>query len=208
MLISTPPRSLFNLTNREISPDNTVKLLYSPKATNVNGLESAHGQRTIDDFILIALTKMIKPNNFFEFGTDYGVTLLNLAMNFPELEFYSIDIEKFKQVYSNTNYETRIHNYIADSVNFDYSMFYGKMDIVLVDGGRDDKTIRADTENAFKMLSDNFSCIVWHDYPTIPKVKEFIDEISMQHTIYHIQDSLICFYLNNAPENISKSLNS
>lgn len=201
-VIEIEPRVLFNLTNREITPDNTVRLMYSPKAE----VGSEHGQRAIDDFVMLALAKLVKPKSYFEFGTNYGVNLYNLAMNFDDINFYSIDIENFKHVFVGTEYEKRMNIYIGDSTRFNYEPHFGKMDMVFVDGGRDNGIIQSDTVNAFKMLSNKFGCIAWHDYSTIPIVKEYLDCLTEQHEIFHVKDSLIAFYLHNCPAEVSVNL--
>jgi len=73
--------------------------------------------------------------------------------------------------------------------------------MVYVDGGHDLRTLKIDTKNAFKMLSPNsLSCIAWHDYnnTNYPHLTKYIDDISTKYDIYHIEETMVCFYLNNA----------
>jgi hypothetical protein len=169
--------------------------MYAPKAAEA----SEHGQRTIDDLVMMALMKMIRPKNYFEFGTNYGVNLYNLAMNFEQTKFYSIDTESFPFVFRGTPYENRMQIFQADSVQFDYSPYFKKMDFVFIDGGREEGVLRSDTRNAFAMLADGVTCVVWHDFSTIASVKNFLLTLPDDISIFHVKESLIAFYLQNYP---------
>lgn len=82
-----------------------------------------------------------------------------------------------------------------------FSPFEQKIGMLYIDGGHDKRTVMSDTQNAFKMLSCNrFSCMVWDEYnnPDYPEVTEYLDDVSKGRDIFHIEESMLCFYMNNA----------
>ena len=77
--------------------------------------------------------------------------------------------------------------------------------MIFVDGGHDLRTLKSDTENSFKMIPDDrMACISWHDYGSevYPQVTEYLEELSNEYEIYHVEDTMICFYLANKDESI------
>jgi predicted O-methyltransferase YrrM len=177
-----------------------------------------------DTVIKLALAKLVRPRTFFEFGTFLGVQTFNFALNFPECEFYTIDLdeesyrnasimeevrhlseiqlERRQQLaFVGTSCEKRIHCLHGDSNEFDLSPYYGRMDMVYVDGGHDLRTTESDAENAFRMLSnDRPSVIAWDDYGNrlSPAVKTFLD--ARQERLFHVEESITVFYIQGSPD--------
>ena len=54
-------------------------------------------------------------------------------------------------------------------MTFDFADYYGKYDMVFIDGDHHYDSVKKDTETAFKLLKDNRSIIVWHDYGLDPE---------------------------------------
>jgi hypothetical protein len=52
----------------------------------------------------------------------------------------------------------------GNSLDFDFSPYAGKFDLVFVDGDHHYESVKKDTENAFRLLKDDSAMIVWHDY--------------------------------------------
>jgi len=100
-------------------------------------------------------------------------------------------------------FENMIQRLYSDSNEFDFSDFEGEIDIVYVDGGHDLGTLRSDTENAFKMLRpDSLSCIAWHDYgnPNYPDLTQYLDDLSIEYDIYHVEETWAAFYLQKGED--------
>jgi len=215
MLCSTPmirirPHKLFNLVKTDSYSQRVVKLVLPNQNTPV----------TFDMVIKLALAKLIRPRTFFEFGTFLGVQTFNMAMNLPDCEFYTLDLdeESYKRAsiieavrhlsqiqleqqrqlaFLGTPYETRIHCLRGDSNAFDFGPYHAKMDMIYIDGGHDERTCRSDTENAFRMLSRGRpSVIVWDDYcnPLSPAVKEYLD--GRREDLFFVEESLTVFHLS------------
>ena len=86
------------------------------------------------------------------------------------------------------------------------------MEMIFIDGGHDIVTVKSDTKNSLKMISDDEpACIVWHDYthPEYPDVKEYLDKFAEDngYTLYHIADTVLCFDLKNVGQEIIDELN-
>jgi len=172
--------------------------------------------------VLVALCKLVNCKTFFEFGTWLGIRILNIAANLdPKAVLYTLDLDeesakKIEQetqdrtntvkyleymdnlAFKNTSYEKNIVVLRGDSTRFDYKPYYDQMDLVFVDGGHDLYTVRADTENAFKLVRQNSPHIVaWHDYgnPKHPQLTEYLEKLSNEKDIHHIEETTICYYL-------------
>ena len=187
-------------------------------------LPEKYTPKLIETAILVALSKIIDADNFFEFGTYLGFQTLNIAMNMKESSsVWTLDLDKEsflnisqvkpdkpiserhfefedKLAFLDTPLENRISRLFGDSNMFDFSEFYGKVDFIYIDGGHDTKTLNSDTNNALKMLCETkMSCIAWHDYgnPDFPGLTEFLDGLSVAYDIYHVEDTMLCFYVFN-----------
>jgi len=187
----------------------------------------------LDTAILISLARLIQPRNFFEIGTFLGVQTLNMAANIPSVDkIYTMDLghedtrslqqqkedavltvkhlENEKRLaFLGTPHESKIEQIFGNSNTYDFSRFHGQIDMVYIDGGHDLETLTNDTRNSFAMLSPNRpTCVAWHDYghDFYPQVKTYLDELSVAKKIYHIEDTIMCFHLQNPPPGIAEQL--
>jgi predicted O-methyltransferase YrrM len=137
-------------------------------------------------FLLCLLAKHVKAKAIFEIGTFLGATTFNLALSNPAAKIYTLDLPT-KDALSKEILDTELHlveastaahgrkrfhgtpqaeqitELFGDSLEFDYSPFYGKIDFVFIDAAHDYLHVVADTENALKLLSPS-GVIVWHDF--------------------------------------------
>ena len=189
----------------------------------------------LETAVLIALGKVVNARTVFEFGTLFGVQTLNLAMSLPDsARVFTLDLDpdSFRQImhlqheqdreasrvhlehesklaFLGTPYEERITRLFGDSNEFDFSPFRGTVDLVYVDGGHDLRTASSDTENALTMLpADARGCVAWHDYgnPNYPDLTRYLEELSRERAIYHVEESNICFFLQNTPASVTSKL--
>ena len=139
----------------------------------------AGGSLPTDIALLKALAAKIQAQSYFEIGTWRGESVANLAEIVPncytlhlgEKEMlrreWNKDYIHLHEYFSNKNEKiTHLH---GDSRTFDFGPFYGKMDLVFVDGDHHFDTIVQDTRNAFKLLRNENAMIVWHDYGNQPE---------------------------------------
>lgn len=142
---------------------------------SINNFTNLYGTSLpIDICVLKLLAKNYKDCNYFEIGTWRGESIANVAqvakrcvsLSLSDEEMHKIGYgEKFTKVqrfFSNhlPNVEHLLHN----SKTFDFSPHYKKFDLIFVDGDHSYEGVKADTENVFKLLKDEDSVIVWHDY--------------------------------------------
>jgi predicted O-methyltransferase YrrM len=141
----------------------------------------------IDELAYLALlSAALRPKVIFEFGTFRGRTALNFALNSPhDCRIFTLDLSPGERdaVLSRVNRaddgiirasETgkdcrdsdvshKIEQLYGDSTRFDFSPFYGQVDLVFVDGGHDYEVARSDSRNALAMTRPG-GLVVWHDF--------------------------------------------
>jgi predicted O-methyltransferase YrrM len=219
-MITIRPHRLFNLVTTSSYEARLVKMVLPNQRTPM----------LLDTAILLALAKLIEPRSYFEFGTFLGIQLLNLAANLPECRVYTMDLDeesaksalqdendrpltmehlnaKDKLAFVGSSLEKRITYLRGDSNNYDFSSLQEQMDMIYIDGGHDERTLKSDTANAFKMLSrDRASCIVWHDYlnPAYPQVTSYLQELSKKRDIFAVEETWLAFFLHGAKDLVNK----
>lgn len=143
----------------------------------------------ISELAFMALiTRAVSPAAIFEIGTFNGRTALNFAINSPEdCVVYTLDLPEGGDVPADVNVglgsadqhllatrrvgsdyrgrdeAAKIKQLFGDSREFDFTPYYGKMDIVFVDGGHTYEIAASDTEQAIRMCRPG-GVIIWHDF--------------------------------------------
>jgi len=171
--------------------------------------------------ILATLSHELKPKTVFEIGTYNGFTALHFAYNTPDdAKVYTLDLPADFEVQDKNNYSyddlmvvelskkniarrvykndpmgKKVVELFGDSEKFDYSPYYGKMDMVFIDGNHSYRFVKSDTENAFKMLSPD-GVIIWHDFDYIihRDVFKYLNELASTHTLYSIPHTRFAIY--------------
>ncbi len=145
-----------------------------------DGQESIHhytfleGTSKVTDIALIkALCRRSEDTDFLEIGTWRGETIVNAAevskhcvsVSLPDEDVKAMrgeNIANMQRMFSKglSNVE-HIHH---DSKTFDFNSLDRKFDVIFIDGDHSYEGVRSDTENAFKLLKDEHSVIIWHDF--------------------------------------------
>jgi len=135
---------------------------------------------------LALFTKAIQPMRIFEIGTFRGRTALNFALNAPdEAEVYTLDLPPDDRCdaqsqtnasdatiisesrtgceYRGTDVEHKITQLYGDSRTFDFSPYFGEIDLVYVDGAHDYEAVRRDSSNAIAMLRPG-GYVLWDEF--------------------------------------------
>jgi hypothetical protein len=169
-----------------------------------------------DPFILTALCQVARCEAIFEIGTYVGETAWLLAHNNENARIFTLDLPdlqaasrtKFRPTdpcyfvdwnrtmrFSGSPEESRIVQLYGDSATFDFSPFYGKMDLVFIDASHSHSYVKSDTESALKMVSDH-GIIVWDDYTHYPGIYAYLNELSpsLDRPIMHILDTRLAVY--------------
>lgn len=159
---------------------------------------------------LALLTKVVKPHTIFEIGTYSGRTALNFAQNCPEkCRVYTLDLPKNTAYppcmgvdYKGKEIESKIEELFHDGSVFDYSPYFGKIDVVFVNGLHDYESVRSDTVNALKMVKLH-GYVVWHDFANYGEtngVTRVIFEMLPSDQVIQIATTQLAFYVKTEVE--------
>jgi predicted O-methyltransferase YrrM len=175
---------------------------------------------SVDELVFLAMiTKSRNPKNIFEIGTFRGRTALNFALNSPDdcmvntldlpqeedqadHNYKKADKKIIAQSITGADYrgkkvESKIKQLYGNSLNFDFSEYYRKMDIVFIDGAHHYDAVISDTENALKMVKTK-GIIIWHDfanYGDYNDVTRAVMNILPKDEVIQIQDSQLAIYI-------------
>jgi predicted O-methyltransferase YrrM len=159
-----------------------------------------HTQDTIhilETRFLLSLVKGANAKAVFEIGTFRGATTSNIAYNVPKGKVYTLDLppglgfipgELFQNDKNTSDTIVQLH---GDSMRFDFSPYYEKIDVMFIDGNHRYDYVLSDSENALKCVKKN-GYIVWDDfsltYPgTMIAVSDFCKKYGFQ--LFHIYGS-------------------
>lgn len=162
-------------------------------------------RHNVSEFELLAICAVIKDyqlKKIFEIGTFDGRTTRAMALNSgndgfvytlnlpPEtsgsaLNTGEIDIQLASKVVSgerfiNSDESKKILQLWGDSANFDLSPYFGKMDLVFIDGAHSETYAACDTENALQLIKYQGGWIIWHDAPYFGVVKFLKNWVPLQ----------------------------
>ena len=182
----------------------------------------------LETFLLLAATRVISARRIFEIGTFLGTTTLHLALNTPddtqiftldldnqhiqEVRQHAADVEATRMhlaaagslAFEGTPVAHKIKTVSGNSIAFDFSPWQKSVDLAFIDGGHDLATVQSDTGNAFKIVSDGPSCVLWHDYrnPDYPELTGYLEKQSREREIFHIEDTMLCAWFNDPEQRI------
>lgn len=168
----------------------------------------------LENALLICALRIVKARRAFEFGTFFGRTALNLALNLAEDgEVFTLDLpaSEVESIQSLTDLEcarsranrttpldceghpdgAKIKLLEGNSRTVDLSALYGSMDLVWIDGGHDAETVVSDTQKAMRLTRGLQSCIGWHDYghSDSPDLTKYLDGLP---GLIHAEESNLC----------------
>jgi predicted O-methyltransferase YrrM len=170
---------------------------------------------------LAALVRHRNPKQVFEIGTYLGSSTLVMAHNLPaDGHITTLDLDPATrseylrslgygtppefvpgQSFIGTPFAERITQVYGTSATFDFSPYYGTMDIVLVDADHTYAFVKADTEIAFKLLRPG-GVIVWDDYtwtyryPECVGVTRCLNELAEIRPISRIANTRFAIYVD------------
>lgn len=172
---------------------------------------------------LCYLARSIPNAQIFEFGTSVGRTTLNLGLNVDDDgQVFSLDLppnfragdEKLPyaaiqqgevDLYPRGRYILEHRGALpvtlltGNSMNFDFSPFYGRMDLVFIDGGHSLDVVANDSEQAFHMLKPERGIVAWHDYWSFncPEVVRSVNVLADQHPISQLLGTRMAIFIKN-----------
>jgi predicted O-methyltransferase YrrM len=159
----------------------------TPRVTLYEVAQQGGNTSLLEQVVLLRLAETHQPKALFEFGTFDGRSALNLiAHSPPDAHLYTLDLpaaeidrtllplDKGELAFIDkpesglrflsTPYAARITRLSGDSASFDFSPYFGAIDMVFIDASHSYEYVRSDTLNAMKMMGPSGGVIVWHDY--------------------------------------------
>ena len=133
-----------------------------------------------EGYVLSLITAYLQPERIFEIGTGTGGATLLMARQAPEARIDTLDLGteasslgvqkgdepidygEVGQLYRESPHADRITQHLGDSAKFDFSPFFGRMDLVLVDGSHTYEYVGIDSQTALRLVRPG-GVIVWDD---------------------------------------------
>ena len=175
------------------------------------------GQAMATDIALLkGLARRVPNCRYLEIGSWRGESMANVASVAAEcvaLTLSAAEMAAFgypaaaiasegqfiKQL---ANVRTIHHN----SQTYDFSAMRRSFDLIFIDGDHTQAGVAIDTRNAFPLLRDERSTIVWHDYGNTPEtanaavfagIREGCTADQLEH-VYHVSNTLCAIYTRQA----------
>lgn len=190
-----------------------INLFLINKKAEVDHYTFLSGTSFITDIALLnSIAQSFKGCEYLEIGTWRGESIMNVAqyaanctsVNLSEEEIIALGLpEKYARLHGcliqNKNNISCIN---ANSLNFDFSTLNKKFDLIFVDGDHSYNTVKSDTSNVYKLLKDDDSVIVWHDYgfdPETPRhsvIAGILDGLPSEahQFLYHVSNTICAVY--------------
>ncbi len=160
------------------------------------------GSTPIRDIVsMLALAVAQQPKAMLEFGTFWGSTTANLALNLPYAVVHTIDLppdlsearaltagkpvddvyliesRQLGKAFRGSPLAERIVQHAGDTATYDYSVIRDPMSYFLVDGSHTYEYAKSDTLTSFRLATGR-STIVWHDCDELhPGVTRWLGEL-------------------------------
>ena len=183
------------LTHRPTIPTVELLDLVPEAADDYIDLRYRPSWWNIDANSLVALTVLARTADaklIFEFGTYKGVTARQLAESCPEAEVVTLDLPASLgshfvpgEFFHGSDAASRITQEYGDSKSFDFSRYFGTMDVVFVDAGHEYEDACADSHTALGLVRDG-GTIVWDDYTSWTGVRRCVNEFARDLPILHV----------------------
>ena len=158
-----------------------------------------------------AICRQRRPKRVLEIGTFTGATSLLIAMNVgQDDQIFSLDLPPTESVgyvagssFVGTPYAHKITQLYGDSREFDFSPWYGTIDLVFIDANHTYPFVKADSDTAFKLLAPG-GVVMWDDYIWLPEypecagVAEYLHDLSTHKTCFQLRDTRLAVHLDDA----------
>lgn len=177
--------------------------------------------RTMDIAFLKSLCRKYEDCNYLEIGSWRGESLLNVASIVKKCTSISLSKEEMIEFGMESKDADalnllsqglpNVQHIAANSHTFDFETLDDKFDVIFIDGDHSYEGVKSDTLNAFKLLRDQDSIIVWHDcgfgmqdfrYESIQAIHDACSKDQFEN-IYRVSNTMCAIYsaaeLKNSP---------
>lgn len=175
------------------------------------------GTASIPDLLLLKLLAKLFNNNcdYLEIGSWRGESAINMAPVANSITMITLGENEMKnkgfspEFISQNEFFTKgrpefkvIH---ADSCNFNFGSLNKKFDLIFIDGDHQYHSIHSDSKNAFSIIRNNSSIVVWHDYGYDPESVRYetlcaiLDSMPEEKhcNLYHVSNTMSAIYIEN-----------
>jgi len=166
----------------------------------------------LDIALLNGLARKFKDCSYLEIGSWRGESLANVAGIAKECVSVSLSSEEMRS-FGMTDNEIATSGFFTkglanvihvghNSQTLDWTPYRGKFDLVFVDGDHSYEGVKIDTKNAFSLLRDDSSILVWHDYGLTPETVNWrvlagiLDACPPERrkNLYHVSNTVCAIY--------------
>jgi predicted O-methyltransferase YrrM len=172
------------------------------------------GTSMVTDIVLLkSLARCFPECSYMEIGSFRGESIGAVADVAKECLSVTLSKEEMLSMGANENHiaslgiliknkpniTTKYHN----SLTLDFSTLGKKFDLMFVDGDHTYNAVKSDTQNVFKLLKDENSIIVWHDYAYDQEtvrhevMSAILDGTPEQYrgNLYHVSNSMCAIFI-------------
>lgn len=194
-------------------PQVDIRNLIQEESITISPFSFLDGSSLPTDFALLkSLAKRNEVSDYFEIGTWRGASVSNVASIVPNCYTLNLSDEQLESMGLEEQYIKshrffsknlkNVNHLFGDSKVFGFEKLNKKFDLIFIDGDHHYEGVKKDTETAFKLLKDDKSVIVWHDYAHSPERVRW--EVMMgimdgtpaekRKHLYHVSNTLCAFY--------------
>ncbi|NUM50552.1 MAG: class I SAM-dependent methyltransferase [Flavobacteriales bacterium] len=136
------------------------------------------GSTPLDLALLKSLAQSFPACQYFEIGTWRGESAAIVSSVAENVYTLNLSDEEMKEMGLQENYIMQhrmfsngienITHLQGNSLTYHFAGLNKKFDLIFIDGDHHYESVKSDTQNAFKLLRNENSIIVWHDYGHSP----------------------------------------
>lgn len=175
---------------------------------------SLEGTAPTDLALLKLLARKYDHCRYLEIGTWRGESVANVASVADECVSIDLSEDEMRERGFSSEF-IKVHRFFSknfknithighNSHSFDFSVLKKKFDLVFIDGDHSYKGVKIDSQNAFSLLQDSNSAIVWHDYGFTPErvrwsvLAGILDGCPKEKrdNLYHVSNTLCAIYIH------------
>ncbi len=171
------------------------------------------GSTPMDLAMLKKLARHINATDYLEIGTWRGESVANMAKVVKRCYTLNLPTESLLEMGKSEAY-AGAHKFFSKDIpgvthiaghshTYDFEKLHRKFDIIFIDGDHHYDAVKKDTATAFKLLKNQSSIIVWHDYGATPEHIRWDVMLGIldgcpddkKHKIFHIDRTLCAAYI-------------